>query len=202
MQAYSEQQPLVQPYQQQGQPGGIPYSPEQQPYFQGQNMGGSAGVGGIQPLPVPVGPYVPPPIPSQFVQMQSTPLGPPEIRVVSTFEIREGSPEGTVLHMDPQDIYENTHWATQNKLNLFFTVAVWGSLVALIVFGLVLPKRNEYDLIVCGVVFGVAVIVYYIESACSSTRKYLSGMTDPQGILCFHVTATVKKPSPRVPKNG
>jgi len=207
MQAYSEQQPLIQPYPQQQQ---------QQPYFhppQNNNVGGGGVPMGIQPAPPQlVGPYVPPPIPTQFLQMQPTPLGPPEIRVVSTFEIKEGSPtatttssEGTLggvggLQMDVQDLYENTHWASQNKLNLIFTLAVLGSVVALIVFGLVLPKRNDFDLIICAVVAGVSVVAYYIESACSSTRQYLSGMTNPQGIhghihsvrssppiLCFHV---------------
>jgi len=124
-----------------------------------------------------------------------TSLGPMDLRYVSNMSIKED-----IVEVNADDLYENTHWITENKLNLIITLVIVVFLVCVIVFLAQNIPVNSIQTIICLSLCGVGILLYMIESCCSSTRQYLWSVTDPEGIqyhihrvrssaprLCFHV---------------
>eukprot|EP01124_Arcella_intermedia_P024716 TRINITY_DN4239_c0_g1_i3.p2 TRINITY_DN4239_c0_g1~~TRINITY_DN4239_c0_g1_i3.p2 ORF type:complete len:391 (+),score=20.68 TRINITY_DN4239_c0_g1_i3:40-1212(+) len=118
-------------------------------------------------------------------------LGPESVRYTPTIEVPIGPPGTPPLQIDPNDLYENTPWWSENKLNLFFTICVFGGLGFFLY-----TLMHQHLLAAGGAVFGVLALIYYIEASCSGTRKYLSSMTTPEGI--HHYIHRIRSTYPRI----
>jgi hypothetical protein len=103
------------------------------------------------------------------------PLGPEDVRFIPNIEIPE---KGGFVEIPMEELYENTHWITENKVNLVFTLGVFGVLGAFL--WSVAAKSSA--MLYLGIALGVVCLIYYIESIVSSTRKYLWTVTNPRGV--------------------
>jgi len=138
---------------------------------------------GQQQTPQPYSSHPIQPFPQQPPQpISPTSLGSPDVRFVSSMEFNDPA----IVTIDHDDLYENTHFLMENKLNLFFTIIVLGLLVCLVLFSpwvdILQQGSTNIGLIICGALSGIFLIAYMIESFCSGTRQYLSDITDPVGI--------------------
>jgi len=138
----------------------------------------------IQPQTNPIQPVYDPTSP-----VPTVPLGTPDVRFVSSLEI---SPDpNVVITVDHDDLYENTSFLTENKLNLGFTIAVVALLVCVIVFSPPVDVLHQWGssgigisipFIICCAFMGIFWIAYLIETCCSGTRQYLSEISTPTGV--------------------